>query len=297
MSALQDSSLFISQVHNRSHHFIQSGIWQNIEEARLTNWIRQFEQYDAELLGAVLLDNLILKSKAQFKAMLSTLMTCADLCIGMRHDRELVEILKRTKDPGVRLAPAISLQKPPTKSGFYVLRLLQRMYRIKDDWLVWPQRFEYIPNSVKTLIVVDDFLGSGDQFSDFVKLSKLTLLHDERPNLRVVYLVAAAHQSGIDVLRRDFSFVEIICGDVLNGDFHLFDGSKLNSRYRTDISARLKEQYLELIKKAGFPLTGKVHPFGYEQQGVCYAFEHSTPNNTLPIYWYETENWTTLLDR
>jgi hypothetical protein len=297
MSALQDSSLFISQVHNRAHHFIQSGIWQSVEEARLTNWIRQFEQYDAELLGAVLLDNLILKSKPQFKAMLSTLMTCSDLSVGMQHDRELVEILSRAKDPCVRVAPAISLQQPPTKSGFYVLRLLQRMYRIKDDWLTWPQRFADIPKNVKTLIVVDDFLGSGDQFRDFVSLSNLTQLHSERPDLRVVYLVAAAHQSGIDALHRDFSFVEIICGDVLTDDFHLFDGTQLNLRYRTDVSAQLKEQYLVLLKKAGMPLTGKVHPFGYGQQGVCYAFEHSTPNNTLPIYWYETANWTTLLDR
>ncbi|MYN28926.1 phosphoribosyltransferase-like protein [Duganella levis] len=297
MSVLQDSSLFISQVHNRAHHFIQSGIWQSVEEARLTNWIRQFEQYDAELLGAVLLDNLILKSKPQFKAMLSTLMTCAELCVDMQHDRELVGILSRSKDPGVRLAPAISLEQPPTKSGFYVLRLLQRMYRIKDDWLAWPQRFAEIPKSVKTLIVVDDFLGSGDQFSDFVSLSNLSQLHKDRPELRIVYLVAAAHQSGIDILRRDFSFVEIICGDVLTDDFHLFDGTRLNSRYRTNVAAQLKEQYLELLKKAGMPPNGKVHPFGYKQQGVCYAFEHSTPNNTLPIYWYETEYWTTLLDR
>lgn len=297
MSALQDSNLFISQVHNRAHHFIQSGIWQSVEKARLTNWIRQFEQYDAELLGAVLLDNLILKSKPQFKAMLSTLMTCADLCVGLEYDRELVDILSRTKDPRVRLAPAISLQQPPTKSGFYVLRLLQRMYRIKDDWLIWPQRFAEIPNCVRTLIVVDDFLGSGDQFSEFVGLSNLTELHTSRPSLRVVYLVAAAHQSGIDVLRRDFPFVEIICGDVLTDDFHLFDGTKLNTRYRAKVSAQLRETYLELLTKAGIPSTGKIHPFGYGQQGICYAFEHSTPNNTLPIYWYETANWTTLLDR
>lgn len=297
MSALQDSSLFVSQVHHRAHHFVQSGIWQSVEEARLTNWIRQFEQYGAELLGAVLLDNLILKSKPQFKAMLSTLMTCAELCVDMRHDRELVEILSRQKDPGVRLAPAISLQQPPTKSGFYVLRLLQRMYRIKDDWLAWPQRFAEMPETVKTLIIVDDFLGSGDQFSDFVTLSNLNELHIKRPDLRIVYLVAAAHQSGIDVLRHDFSFVEVICGDVLTDDFHLFDGTKLNQRYRTNVSVELKAQYLTLMKSAGMPSSGKVHPFGYNQQGVCYAFEHSTPNNTLPIYWYETPNWTTLLDR
>jgi hypothetical protein len=297
MSGLQDSSLFISQVHNRAHHFIHSGIWANIEEARLINWIRQFEQYGAELLGAILLDNLILKSKAQFQATLSTLMTGAELCVDMMHDCEIVDSLSASKDPGIRIAPAISLHQPPTKSGFYVLRLLQRMYRIKNEWLVWPQRFNDQPKNITLLIIVDDFLGSGDQFSTFAGLSELARLHAERPNLKIVYLVAAAHQVGIDALRAEYAYVEVICGDVLTDDFHIFLGGRLNQRYRTDVSNELKLTYLSLAKKAGLPLKGKVGPFGYGQHGLCYAFEHGTPNNTLPVYWYETPSWTILLDR
>lgn len=297
MSTLQDSSLFISQVHDRAHHFVRSGIWGPIEEARLRNWIRQFEQYGAELLGAILLDNLIFKSKSQLRAILSTLMTGADLCDGMRHDCELVESLGSFTDPGIRMAPAISLSQPPTKSGFYVLRLLQRMYRIRNGWLVWPQKFDELPAVTRLLIIVDDFLGSGNQFSTFAELSKLAQLRAKKPELRIVYLVAVAHQSGIDSVRKEFPYVEVICGEVLNDDFHVFRGERLNQRYRANISEGLEIEYLALAKKAGLPLNGTFGPFGYGQQGLCYGFEHGTPNNTLPAFWYETPVWTTLLDR
>lgn len=298
MSALiQDSNLFISQTHDRARNFIKADIWASISQDRLNNWIRQFEQYEASLLGAVLLDNLIYKSKAQVKAMLSCLMTGPELCRSFTTDFELVEKLAHRNEPAVRIVPAISLSQPPTKSGFYILRLLQRLFRIQATWLIWPQQVASLDRQASLLIIVDDFLGSGDQFSEFALLTKLDELHKTRSDVRVVYLVLAAHQAGIDAIQAKHPYIEVICADVLNDDYHIFHGGRLDVRYRANLAATLKQDYMTLAQKAQLPRSGNVGPFGYGNLGLCYAFEHSTPNNVLPAYWYETANWTTLLDR
>jgi hypothetical protein len=293
---LEDLNLFIAQTQDHAQNFVRSGIWGAIEESRLQTWIHQFEQYDAELLGAVLLDNLIYKSKAQVISTLSSLMTGPELCSEMGHDLDLSESLRKPKDPGIRLAPAISLSQPPTKSGFYVLRLLQRLYRIKDDWLIWPQTFATIKNT-KLLIIVDDFLGSGTQFSEFAGLSGIESLHDAQPNLRIVYLVVAAHATGISFIQKKYPYVEVICGDILTTDHHLFASNRIDTRYRTELAKNLNDQYQELLIKASFPENGVTGKYGFGNLGLCYAFEHGTPNNTLPIYWRQTEHWSNLLDR
>lgn len=293
---MEDINLFIAQTQDRAQHFVRSGIWSAIEESRLNNWIEQFETYDAELLGAVLLDNLIYKSKAQVISTLSSLMTGPELCLDMTYDLELSESLRKLKDPGIRLAPAISLSQPPTKSGFYVLRLLQRLYRIKDDWLIWPQTFASITNS-KLLIIVDDFLGSGNQFTEFADLSQLESLHNTKPHLRIVYLVVAAHATGISFIQEKYPYVEVICGDILTTDHHLFASERIDKRYRTKIASTLNDQYQKLLTQAGFSGRGVTGSYGYGDLGLCYAFEHGTPNNTLPIYWRQTEHWSNLLDR
>ncbi|MFM0565640.1 phosphoribosyltransferase-like protein [Paraburkholderia sediminicola] len=295
---ITDTSLFISQAHDRARNLIKTGVWRSIELHRLNTWLIQFEQYDASLLGAVLLDNLIFKTRAQLLAMLEYLLICPQLCSGYQWDYELAEALARRKDIGVRLTPAISLAQPPTKSGPYILRLLQRHFRIRDEWLVWPQEIEQLDAGVKLLVIVDDFLGSGTQFSEFAKIAHLKQVNAARPEIRIVYLVAAAHEDGINELRQAFPFVEIVCADLLSASYHLFDSERLDAKYRVSITGLLRNQYLEIAGRAGLPLDGKAGPFGFGNQGLSYAFEHATPNNSLPIYWYSgSQHWNPVLDR
>lgn len=55
------------------------------------------------------------------------------------------------------------------------------------------------------------------------------------------------------------------------------------------------KQYADVTKQAGLP-KGRFEE-GFGQLGLAYGFAHATPNNTLPIFWYETDNWAPLLDR
>ena len=294
----RDERLFIDGTKARAQKLIRCGAWEGIDLGRLESWLNQFVAREMELLGACLLDNFIFRSKGQVEALLkAALCSPAMLTPAGRWDGEIVEALgNRRVDPGIRLAPVIRLDQPPTKSGTYVLRRLAKSLRIQDSWMLWPQSLAEMPDRVHTLIVVDDFCGSGTQFSDFVRLTGLEDVMRSRPKCRIVYLTVAAHLSGIKKVQDEYARVEFIAGEVLTALHGFFGGERL-ARIKVDgIEERLKTDYEAIAKEVG--LGGRsIGPYGFEGQGLTYAFDHGTPNNTLPIYWYAGDDWTPLVNR
>jgi hypothetical protein len=292
----RDERLFIEGTKTRAQKLIRCGAWEGIDQARLESWLNQFEAREKQLLGACLLDNFIFRSKAQVEALLKAALTSPPLLpASATWDNEFIAGLGHRRDPGVRLAPVIRLDQPPTKSGCYVLRRLGKSLRVQDDWMVWPQSLPNMPDTVHTVVLVDDFCGSGKQFSDFVALSGLEEVMRSRPNCRIVYLTVAAHSSGVEHVRDKYGQIEFVAGEILTREHGFFGGERL-SRIKVDgIEDRLKSDYDAIADEVG--LGGSAGRYGFENQGLTYAFDHGTPNNTLPIYWYSGRSWTPLVNR
>ena len=127
------------------------------------------------------------------------------------HDFPLIDSLRhRWKNPGIRLSPVIRLDQSPTKSGTYMLRLLARSLRLQERWMVWPQALQMTPLGVHTVVLVDDFCGSGAQFAEFVSLTELNAFMSARPGCRIVYVTAAAHADGVARIREQFPQIEVL---------------------------------------------------------------------------------------
>lgn len=294
----RDERLFIDGTKERAQKLIRCGAWEGIDHGRFESWFNQFVARQKELLGACLLDNFIFRGKGQVEALLkAALCSPAMLTPAAKWDGEVVEALcGRRVDPGIRLAPVIRLDQAPTKSGTYVLRRLAKSLRVQDKWMLWPQSLAEMPDSVHTIVLVDDFCGSGKQFSDFVTLTGFDKVMRTRPKCRIVYLTVAAHSCGIKKVQDEFTRVEFIAGEVLTPQHGFFGGERL-ARIKVDgIEERLKTDYDAIAREVN--LGGKkIGPYGFEAQGLTYAFDHGTPNNTLPIYWYASEDWTPLVNR
>lgn len=293
----RDKRLFIEGIKARALKLVRHKVWDGIDEGRVTSWMYQFEARGFELLGACLLDSFTYRSKGQVEALLRAVLTSPEL-VGpdAQYDELVVDRLsKRRRDPGIRLTPVIRLDQPPTKSGCYVLRRLAKSLRVYDDWMVWPQQLINLTDTVQTIILVDDFCGSGDQFTEFVELMGFQEVMKARPKCRIIYLTLAAHSNGIEAVRARFPRIEFISGEVLGSEHGFFSGSVLNRIKIPGITEQLKSDYDQIAKDVG--LGGSLGCYGYASQGLTYAFEHGTPNNTLPIYWYQNEQWTPLVNR
>lgn len=293
-----DQLEYVDQVVDRATKLVQTGIWDAISLHRLDAWLTCLANYEAQLLGAYLLDNLCCRSRHQFLAMLDSLF--CDLRqeqLGLGTEGRLIELLQNRppRHPPALLSPVIGLSEPPTKSGPYILRLGQRRYRIHSDWLAWPANLARQENP-KCLFFVDDFCGSGKQFSDFAMSIRLDELYKRNPSLQIIYLVATIHPKGIKKLADEWPFVQVKFADrLVEGNSVLSD--VCFSRYEIPgFKEVVMAQYERVVKEAGLPTTGKL-ALGFGNLGLAYAFAHATPNNTLPIFWYETPAWTPLLDR
>jgi hypothetical protein len=294
----EDQLDYIDQVFDRAKKLIQARIWDEIKVHRLESWRGCFENYGAELVGAYLLDNLCFRSRDQFFSLLDTLFldfNSSNSTTGSGHLLDLVQNRSnQTTESIVRIVPVIGLSAPPTKSGPYILRLVQKRYGIKSEWLAWPQHIQSV-EALSELVFVDDFCGTGQQFIEFALSIDLTKIRAANPALRVSYLVATAHEEGIKAIKKELPFVHIKCAEKLGLTNSVLQ-DKCFERYQiAGFQSLVLEQYEDIVKRAGLP-KGKFAE-GFGKLGLAYGFAHATPNNTLPIFWYETDSWTPLLDR
>lgn len=291
---------YIDQVFDRARKLVQTRVWDDIKAQRLEAWLGCLRNHEAELLGAYLLDNLCFRSRDQFFSMLDTLFI--DMPAHPSDPSEggrLVDRLQKRPNAAIgsvtRIAPVIGFLSPPTKSGPYILRLAQRRYGIHSDWLIWSHQIDTV-KSLNELIFVDDFCGSGKQFTDFAKSIRLDDVYKSHPKMHVTYLVAAAHESGIERIQKELPYVHVKYAEQLGTATSLLTDACF-ARYEIEGFRKLiLEQYERVTTEAGLPTRGKLAN-GFGDLSLAYAFAHATPNNTLPIFWYETEQWTPLLDR
>jgi hypothetical protein len=289
---------YIDQIFDRAKKLIQAGVWAEIKIHRLDLWRGCFENYNAALVGAYLLDNLCYRSRDQFSSLLDTLFLDFARKEESSTQGSLIRLVQGRPNSAnaslVRIAPVIGLAAPPTKSGPYILRLAQRRYGINSDWLCWPNQISSV-SGLSELIFVDDFCGTGRQFVEFANDIGLTKIYASNASLKVNYLVAAAHQEGINHIKEELPFVHIKCAERLGAANSVLH-EKCFERYQIDGFQQLVlNQYSDLTSRTGMP-KGKLEE-GFGKLGLAYGFAHATPNNTLPVFWYETGNWTPLLDR
>lgn len=300
MTSTDDQLDYIDQVFDRARKLVQTRVWDEIKEYRLEGWIGCLQNHGAELLGAYLLDNLCFRSRDQFFSMLDALFLDLPAYPSIPDDGgRLIDRLRGYPQQGgpssIRLAPVIGLASPPTKSGPYILRLTQRRYMIRSDWLIWPHLLEK-EEGLTDIIFVDDFCGTGKQFVDFANSIRLGELHSQRQNMCITYLVAAAHEIGIKKIQNELPFVKIKCAERLSAITSVLEDECFERYQVDDFRNIVLEQYAHVTKQCGLPTSGKFAK-GFGELGLAYAFAHATPNNTLPIFWRETNQWTPLLER
>lgn len=253
---------------------------------------------NAELLGAYLLDNLAFRSRHQYASLLDTVFHDLRFSAGGKS-RRLLDVLTTapvdSEQVPVRVVPVIGEAQPPTKSGPYILRLAQRRYRIKNEWLSWAQSL-YQAENLTHLFFVDDFCGTGEQFATFLNGIDIQKIIDNNPGVTVTYLVTVIHSTGLDHIKKKFPFVQVVWGERLF-PINAVMSTEAFERYRVPGFAKeIERQYDSVVRQTGLPSKGQLAQ-GYGSLGLAFAFTHATPNNTLPIFWMPRPKLAPLLDR
>lgn len=151
---------------------------------------------------------------------------------------------------------------------------------------------EYLEKDVipDTLAIVDDYMGSGDTIIGALK--KMITVAPDLQNSKLFVLVIHASSLGIKELEKfsnslglDLTFICLEETDKAFQDDYIF----------SRIDAKLKQETYEIIcSKKG---VGKRVVLGYKEIQSLVAFEKTTPNDTLGLFWHSAENFVSLFKK
>jgi hypothetical protein len=207
----------------------------------------------------------------------------------------LLQDLKNSKpDPGIRLVPAVRRSEPFTKSANEIARFMKRYLGIAENLFIAPSQMKLCAKrGIKVFVFIDDFLGTGSQFSTLLREESLdrSLLS----KLYVVYAPLVSHNSGRKKLSSGAPELRVRSVEELDATYGLFHEHSVCFEDECNTHESARAFYYELLRKKGLNITRKL---GYGQLELAYAFEHAAPNNSLPILWYEdSKKWIPLFCR
>lgn len=140
---------------------------------------------------------------------------------------------------------------------------------------------------VKRYVFIDDICGSGHQASSYSQdlLAELLRLN---PEAEPAYYALFATQAGLKYIRENTCF-GARCGSVyeLDSSYRLLSEE---SRYFLDTPPGIEKEFMsEFVTHYGNLLSSD-DPLGYNNGQLLLGFNHNTPDNCLPIIWFNEEN-------
>ena len=174
-------------------------------------------------------------------------------------------------------------------SGPLITRLAQKHLNFRKKWIISHRK---IHSTTPFVVFLDDFIGTGTQFSRFMRQANLTHLVTKR---RCCYVAVAAHVTGIKNLRDEFPDLAVSAVDLLSARNSLFHPDSLAFPDGTNSIAVARTFYRQMLST--FRIPHRYHG-GYGGLDLAYAFAHAVPNNSTPLLWWpQNTNWTPLFRR
>ncbi len=149
----------------------------------------------------------------------------------------------------------------------------------------------------KVILLVDDIIGTGEQFSDFVNtiILRSDKIQERFSNSRIIYFTPVATEFGTkDILNFIGEKVELHSGIVLKKLFSenndIWNKSTILPRDKIE---KICQKYAKKLNINSRDL------LGYKDSQLLVAFQDHTPDNTIPLLWYKNGSieWENLLRR
>lgn len=208
----------------------------------------------------------------------------------------------------------------PSESGPYLLYFYRQENALSKKLFINTyeivekvgDKFKLRYPNVDHYVFIDDFCGSGSQAKKYSE-NMLDIIKKLKPDIRVSYLMLFGTKSGKDVVRNETLFDDVDSVYEFDESFKCFEkGSRIFKDAKLPIDQELarKTSYLygkklmeqicrrevasHLVSDCS---TSNAH--GFSDGQLLVGFHHNTPDNSLPIFWYDEADfpWTPIFKR
>jgi len=239
-----------------------------IPQKDIEQWLLNFENSEDKILALKILNKLSFVTYEELK------MLCKALCNRMRsyHNINLQNCL---------FAPVGGI----TSGATHIIKLFQEENHLSEQ--VFYEVTQLKPSRKKqTLVLLDDFIGSGNAFCKFYKKHGLEQKIEEM-DLEIYCGALTAFEKGITKIKEKTG-IDVAFGNLLEQEqYQVRDGKVFTEKERpkiedliTKYKSRLPKQYL----------------WGYDDCQLLIAFQSNIPNNSISILWCKN-GWSPLISR
>lgn len=292
---------FEEEVLNRVNTLCKSNIW-GLQRDSLRAWFNNFQKEEHKYLALHILDRLTYRSKDMAHAAYSSYVRtklkshAADFFgINQLSMCQWLEGIRRhgtTEFENLKLI-AVSKKYDTADSGKVILRMLtselfNQSHELSCD--------ELIAQGHKGLLIIliDDFVGSGQQFIDFARDYKLSEIMVSN---KVLYAPLMAYKPGIDVIAKAYPNLNIEPLEVLDESDHFFSFS--DDKLFCGDDEITEQEFISCYEEIRV-LSGHKKSMWYGRDKLCLtvAFEWGVPNQSLGCLWLDSKpNWHNLVCR
>lgn len=270
---------------------------------RFDSWWNNFRTIDEQYFAACVLDAFIYRSEPQTIALMRQLLqrVLPDLlrvhAPDMPRGSKLIEALQndaKAAQHRLRFVPVIRSKDKPTKSGYVISRLYHRKLGVGEKWIIQPTKLrEAIAEGARTLVFIDDFLGTGTQFTGFAEEYEISRIHS---SVTCLYAPLVAHSVGVSNVEGRLKRVRVAMAESINPSFGLFDRSAPWFQDQVNSHESARRFYFRMMRQNKI---GSRENFreGFGKLALAYSFSHGIPNNCLPMFWAGSTTWQAFLQR
>lgn len=273
--------------------FSNVSIWpQHPRDIDHRGWLANFSDANDKAIAAQLLDSYLLIGSAQAeKMMTSAFHSLAPLQADMFVTKPAAYQAAWTN---FRRRIAVSFparRNDPAGSGHLFVRAARALVPnpakqlFEPEVLVTALATSRVPT---TVVFVDDFSGTGDQFTS-AWLRRCTLPDGAEHSFaslavdgiiqEAFFIPSIATARAKARIKQSAPFVQVRPAHLLPGRYSADDVN--TSLVSPELRSQLHSFLVRHAIRAGY---SEKHVYGYEDCGLALSFEHSTPDNSLPIF-------------
>lgn len=296
-------SVFIDEVIGKCELLKRSAMWPSEPRMRPRAWLNNFDQEDRALAASLLnrftyCNSMVVDSllRASWGGLLDGMPKGPCAPVSSRIQAGLADAV---------FTPVEGENPNRTDSGNLMCRKARQVLQVADENVMDPLDALKAAKDGKTVIFIDDFVGSGDQFLSTWRRAYDELGGDSFQSVHsdvgftAIYITLVTTDFGLKNIHDEAPNVAVCPTHIIEPKSTLsgligeglLDGEKVEnllSKYVDRLTP--KEDYI-----ADY-LPYKL--YGYKRRGLLLGFEHSIPDATLPIFWSPgIGDWEPLIER
>ena len=179
----------------------------------------------------------------------------------------------------------------PSESGVHLLYYYRQENQLKKKYFINAHEIISVEGGRRVLrypdvtryVFVDDFCGSGSQGKRYSN-DILVELKNLAPGCIAAYHVLFATTDGLKSLKDETKFDVVDCIYELDTTFKCFGN---DSRYFSRPIDGIDKPGVEAMCRKYGSLLDSADPLGFGDCQLLIGFNHNTPNNSLPIFWFD----------